>query len=275
MSLKNKTIMMLCIFGVLNMGQVSAWRETSMKIYKMNDYFRAWQGVGVDRERMYVTSDRDAQFHLANSISVYDRKGRFLKIALNAYTGTDAKGRFMSFGDCFAYNNNLYITAYNFNVAPPKDQRESRVIQFRLTDLHKINEYQIGDGVAESIAYYKNSFWVVYHDRNEVKQFDTRFHFLRSYFLESEFGTEGGYQGVFFKGDDMYANLHGSNKFNQEYAQGLDRYHFDGHTFEFIERIKPPTYGSGQGIEFFDNTVYWADRPGNQIVMTPGFLNAN
>ncbi|WP_151735429.1 hypothetical protein [Paenibacillus tengchongensis] len=271
MGLKIKALGMLCLLVALQTELVSAMQSSNIKVFKMNAFFQAWQGVAVDREKIYVTSDRDIHFRLSNSISVYDKKGRFLSETREAYTGTDAKGRFMSFGDCFIQNNYLYIAVYNFNAAPPENQRESRIIQYKLPDLHIVNEYQIGDGTAESLAYYKNSFWVVYHDRNKVKQFDTSFRFLRSYFLESKFGREGGYQGIFFMGDDLYANLHGSNKFNEKYAQGLDHYHFDGRTFKFVERIKPPTYGAGQGIELFNNTVYWADRPGNQIVMTPGF----
>jgi hypothetical protein len=234
----------------------------------MNKFYRAWQGVAADTEKIYVTSDRDTNFFLSNTISVYGISGKYLAEKKRAYTGKDKKKRFMSFGDCFAKNGFLYATVYNFNSSPPEKERISRVVKYSLPDLKQVAQYDIGQGTAESLTTYKGSFWVVYHDRNEIRRFDNKFRFQAAYPLSARFGIEGGYQGIFFKNDDLYGNLHGSNEYGKAYAQGLDHYRFDGHSFRFIERIKPPTYGAGQGIERVGTHIFWADRPGNKIIIT-------
>ncbi|WP_054942756.1 hypothetical protein [Paenibacillus ihuae] len=240
----------------------------SPKFIQMNKSYRGWQGVAADKEKVYVTSDRDVDFSLSNTISVYGTSGKFLAEKRKAYTGKDKKMRFMSFGDCFANNGFLYATVYNFNSSPPEKERISRVVKYRLPDLKQVAQYDIGQGTAESLATYKGSFWVVYHDRNEIRRFDSKFRFQAAYPLSAQFGGEGGYQGIFFNKDDLYGNLHGSNEYGKAYAQGLDHYRFDGHSFKFIERIKPPTYGAGQGVESVGSYVFWADRPGNKIIIT-------
>ncbi|GGF72792.1 hypothetical protein GCM10010912_17520 [Paenibacillus albidus] len=242
--------------------------DDKVNIIKMQKNFRAWQGVGSNGKLIYVTTDRNEKFSLSNTISVYGIKGNFIKEKTKAYIGMDSHKRFMSFGDCYVSGDFLYATVYNFNSSPPEKDRISRIVKYRLSDLKQIKTYDIGEGTAESLVKYKESFWVVYHDKNEIRRFDTNFKFLESYPLSEQFGGEGGYQGIFFEGDDLYGNLHGSNKYGENYAQGMDKYHFDGHSFKFVERIKPPTYGSGQGVEKVGNLIFWTDRPGNQIVIT-------
>lgn len=154
----------------------------------------------------------------------------------------------MSFGDCFVSGSYLYATVYNFNSAPPEEERVSRIVKYSLPDLKLVEEYDIGKGTAESLATYKGSFWVVYHDINEIKRYNSNFEYQASYALSAQFGGEGGYQGIVFKDNELYGNLHGSNKYGEKYTQGLDHYKFNGNSFEFIERLKAPTYGAGQGL---------------------------
>jgi hypothetical protein len=52
------------------------------------------------------------------------------------------------------------------------------------------------------------------------------------------------------------------------WSYGLDHYHWNGSAFVWVERLVPPTYGSGQGIAISGDTFYWADRPENSIVVT-------
>jgi hypothetical protein len=239
-------------------------------IIEMNKEFRAWQGIGSDGEIVYVTSDRDENFSLSNTISAYKIDGEFITEKKEAYTGKDPSNRFMSFGDNYVLNNFLYATVYNFNSSPPENERISRIVKYSLPDLKQVQVYEIGDGTAESVTLYKDSFFVVYHDKNEIRKFDTEFSLLDTYPLSETFGEEGGYQGIFFDDNTLYGNLHGSNENGQKYAQGLDSYRYDGEAFEFIERVTPPTYGSGQGIEKVGDKVFWADRPGNRIIITNG-----
>lgn len=243
-------------------------QNEDLGIIEMNKEFRAWQGVGSDGEVVYITSDRDENFELSNTISAYKVDGKFFTEKTEAYTGKDPSGRFMSFGDNYVLNNFLYATVYNFNSSPPENERISRIVKYSLPNLNQVKVYEIGDGTAESVTLYEDSFWVVYHDKKEIRKFDTEFSLLDTYTLSKSFGEEGGYQGIFFEGNILYGNLHGSNENGQNYAQGLDKYLFDGKEFKFLERIKPPTYGSGQGIEKVGGKFFWTDRPGNRIIIT-------
>ena len=137
--------------------------------------------------------------------------------------------------------------------------------------LCSVNEHDIGDGVAECIVRNTKGYWVVYHDKAEIRLYDDQFIQVESYELGQSFEKEGGYQGIVFINDDLYVNLHGSNNYCGDYAYGLDHYQFENNRFTFIERIKPPTYGAGQGIDYYDGKTFWVDRPSNQIVITSDF----
>lgn len=163
----------------------------------MKKPFRAWQGVGANGKSVYVTTDRSEKFSLLNTISVYDLEGNFIKELKRAYTGKDTHNRFMSFGDCYVSSDFLYATVYNFNSAPPEDERISRIVKYSLPDLKQVHVFDIGDGTAESLAKYKGFFWIVYHDKNEIRRFDSQFRLQKSYPLSETFGDEGGIKAFF------------------------------------------------------------------------------
>lgn len=271
--MRKSFVLIIVLTSLFSFSTIGSGDGLITKSIQMKNFFRAWQGVGADQERIYVTSDRDSNFTLSNTISVYDVSGKYITEKKNAYAGRDVKGRFMSFGDCFVSGTYLYATVYNFNSSPPEEERISRIVKYRLPDLKLVKEYDIGQGTAESLATYKGSFWVVYHDRNEIKRYNSNFEYQASYALSEQFGGEGGYQGIFFKDNELYGNLHGSNKYGEKYTQGLDHYQFDGTSFNFIERLKAPTYGAGQGVELIGDKLYWVDRPGNRIIVTNDFFN--
>lgn len=275
MKLGRKTILLGFIALVLVAYAIYFIKEintpSSIITFNGHEKFRTWQGVASDGEYIYVTTDRNASFELQNFVSVYSMDGEFIKEKIDAYTGKDSKGRFMSFGDAKVINGFLYALVYNHNsggAQEPVENRESRVVKYELPSLDVAEEHSVGIGTAESIDFNKDSFWVVYHDLQHIKRFDTDFKLVSSYELNASFEKEGGYQGIIFEGDDLFVNLHGSNEFNMEYAFGLDHYRFNGEKFEYIDRIKPPTYGSGQGIDKIDGKYLWSDRPANQIVIT-------
>jgi len=90
--------------------------------------FRAWQGVCTDGTYIYVTSDRDTNFSLSNTITKLDMYGNFISEKTAAYTGLDTGGRFMSFGSCYTDGTNLWAAVDNANGggSPPY---ESHVIK--------------------------------------------------------------------------------------------------------------------------------------------------
>lgn len=262
---------MICLSCLYAFSQASkktnVFDTTPNKFIVGENSYRFWQGVASDGKFLYTTSDRDENFKLENIISVYSLKGDLIKEKRLAYTGTDSNGYFMSFGDATVIDGFLFATVYNFN-SQKDNQFESKILKFNKTTLELVEEFDIGDGVAESVYKNKDSYWVVYHDKKEIRKFDKKFKSFESYELGQDFEKEGGYQGLVFINDDLYVNLHGSNDFNGEYAFGLDHYKYIDGKFVFVERIKPPTYGSGQGIEFVEGKILWTDRPSNQIVIT-------
>jgi len=264
-------LLILLVVGCSEQSNNSSITTPNKKIVtvELNKDYSGWQGVAADNENIYISSDRDENFELNNSISVYSLDGELKNIVTDAYKGSDSKGRFMSFGDINNIDDKLFVTAYNFN-SGGGNEPESHILVFN-KDLTLESKYDIGDGIAESVVENRGYFWVVYHDRKEIRRFDKNFKDYQSYELGQDFEKEGGYQGIVFNGDDLYVNLHGSNEFNQEYAFGLDYYKFGNEKFTFVERIKPPTYGAGQGIEYYDGKVFWADRPSNTIVITDKF----
>ncbi|BCG61272.1 hypothetical protein [Paenibacillus sp. URB8-2] len=253
-------LILLTLTACTDNGATSGISMIPMKVM-----YSAWQGVASDGRYIYITSDRDGNFNLSNTISVYGVDGKFIYSLPKAYKKTDSNGNFMSFGDCTVINDSLYATVYNFNSGAKKTV--SRVVKYDLPNLKMVAEYEIGDGTAESVTQKDSFFWVVYHDKNNIAKFDLNFKLINEFPLLQQFEEEGGYQGIFFIGNDLFVNLHGSNKFNEKYAQGLDHYKYDGDTFTFVERIKPPVYGAGQGIEYYGGKYYWVDRPGNSIVI--------
>lgn len=152
-----------------------------MRVLKIEKNFRAWQGVASDGTHIYLTSDRDENFKLSNTISVYTMNGVFVTEKTKAYTETDQRGLFMSFGDCYIIDGYLYATVYNFNSGPSTEERISRIVKYSLPNLKQVDEFNIGYGTAESLAKFNNTYWIVYHDLNEIRQFNKDFNLIRSY----------------------------------------------------------------------------------------------
>ncbi|MHB1404117.1 MAG: hypothetical protein ACYCV0_00780 [Desulfitobacteriaceae bacterium] len=135
----------------------------------------------------------------------------------------------MSFGDITVIEGYLYVPVYNWNggAAGTPESRESRMIKYSLPDLEIVAEYPIGDGTAESVDKYNNHFWVVYHDKQEIREFDNNFQWINSYPLSQSIyvnNTENEPQGMFWEGDDLYVNNHGANDYGMFYAPCLDKY---------------------------------------------------
>ncbi|MFD2614511.1 hypothetical protein [Paenibacillus gansuensis] len=236
---------------------------------EVKEKFGAWQGVATDGKNIYVTSDRNEDFKLQNSITVYNKDGNYVKKIYDAYQGKDAHGRFMSFGDGTVINHKLYMTVYNFNSGPPEKERESRIVIYSLPELEIQKEIPIGGYSAEVVTMHKDSYWVFYHDKNEALILDKNYKIKNTIQLSANFEKEGGYQGAFWEGDNLYLNLHGSNSYDDNaYAFGLDHYKLTESGLKYIERIVPPTYGSGQGIDKLGSKYLWVDRPANKIVLT-------
>lgn len=229
--------------------------------------YRGWQGVAVDSDLIYVFTDRDESFSLENIISVYSIDGKIKREIRNAYIETDPQGKFMSFGDGNVINGYLYITAYNINSGG--SPLISRVVQYSLPDLNIVGVHEIGSNVAESVTFHDGAFWAVYHDVLAVRKFDVNFSFIQEYPLTIDSAPYGYFQGTYWDGSDLYANLHGHNSNGDDtpFAE-LRRFTFTGSDFYFVEKITPPTEGCSQGLAYYKGRFFWNDRPNNTIVVT-------
>jgi hypothetical protein len=147
--------------------------------FKIADSYRAWQGLAIDDKYIYVFTDRNEKFELENIISLFTHNGSKVREHRNIYTGTDSQGRFMSFGDGNLVNGKLYVTAYNANSGG--QPFESRVLVYSAPDIELLKTYEIGEGIAESITKYMDHYWITYHDKMAVKQFDTSFNVVRAH----------------------------------------------------------------------------------------------
>ncbi len=203
-------------------------------------------------------------------------QGNFIKEKNNVYSGFTG-GNIL--GNGTVINGKLYVGAYNANTLgastnpnyTPLSDLQSKIAVFSLSDFSLIEDFNLGTQVkiAEGVDYHNGYFWVVdgWFDTFVVKKYDTSFNLVSTYSLPvaNAFAGELTYQNINWYGNDIFVNWHGSNSFGQTYAYGLDHYSFDGTNFNFVERLRPVTYGAGQGIAIVGNTFYWADRPGNAI----------
>lgn len=236
-----------------------------LKIPMMSN-FRAWQGVAVNEDKIYVFSDRNDNFNLENIISTYSLDGKLISEKRNAYTETDPNGKFMSFGDGNVIDGYLYVTAYNINDGGTP--YISRVIKYTIPGLTISAVYEIGNNIAESVTKHNNYFWVVYHDIPKVRQYDLEFNFIQEYALSTDDAPYGYYQGTLWDGDIFYANLHGHNAIGDEPFGEIRKFAFTGDSFNYIESFSPPLKTCNQGLAYYKGYYFWNDRTNNTIVIT-------
>lgn len=269
-----KIYITLLIVMVVCVSNVSAAGISDVTYFDPIKNNRSYQGVCSDGTYIYTTTDQDENFKINgysgevqwdnnNIISVYDMEGNFIREKKNVYDDLSPKGLFMSFGDCSVIDGAIFATVYD-RVEPS----DSRVLKINKDTSVVENVYDIGQELAEGVDKHNGDFWVVYHTKMEIRQYDADFNLKHTHQLSQPMKPYGGYQGLFWIDDDVYVNYHGANLLGEDYAPGVDRYHFNGQSFEFVEQIKPPTYGSGQGIEKVGDTYLWIDRPMNRVVVT-------
>ncbi len=233
---------------------------------------RAWQGIAVDDQFLYLLSDRNENFALENLITVLSHDGQVVRTVHAEPETVAPEDQFFSFGDGNIFSGKLYVTAYNFNSRPRPTDLKSRVMIYDLPSLTLLQNYDIGEGVAESVTLHAGSFWVTYHDRMIVRRFDTNFVLLADYPLPMQPGTYGGYQGAVWQKDHFYLQMHGPNHLGEEPSKGLDVYLFADEAFVFLKTLPPLSYGSGQGVAVFGDMLIQNDRPGNAIEVRSGIL---
>ncbi len=225
--------------------------------------------MAVDGQYIYVFTDRNEKFELENIISLYTHEGSKVREYRDIYTGTDSRGKFMSFGDGNLIEGNIYVTAYNANSRGRPF--ESRVLVYSTPDLQLLKTYEIGEGIAESVTKYMNYYWITYNEKMVVKQFDTSFNIVHAYTLSEGKGEYGGYQGAYWQNDNFLVQMHGPNELGLNPSKGLDKYWFNGDEFVFLKTEIPLSYGSGQGVANYVDYIIQNDRPSNSVNLKRSF----
>ena len=246
------------------------------KYYRIPSQFKngVWQGVTILNGLIYTASDRNENFDFNNSINVYTLDGKLINRKVTVYDVPDPQGRFLSFGDINAIDGRLYATFYNTNDGG--NPSVSRVVVFDPDTLDVLEEHAIGGNTAESVTFNNGSYWVVYHDIDVVREFDTNFNQINEYPLNISYMPHGGPQGSLWEGNRFYVNLHGHNDTENgtPFVQ-VREYEFDGTTFNFISDFRPPTNGCGQGLSKYKNYYIWNDRVDNSIVISKSLRPSN
>lgn len=245
--------------------------------FRVDTPWTATQGIATDGAYLYATTDRNPSFTLQNFITKFDFAGNVILTKTNSYTNTDPYGNFMSQFSALCHGGILYVVVSNWN-SRGTDPEFNRVVTFNTTDLSVIAEYDIGAGGAEGLDYKDGFFYICYHDKTEVKKFNTSFVLQDTLNLDCGPLTfvDGMYQGIIFYGNKAVLTTHGPNTRNNAipdyggtsgaWDSFLDVYDFDGEVFTFSNRLNAPTFGAGQGIARLDPYIYWIDRVDNRVV---------
>ncbi len=243
---------------------------SNIHVINVQNIHAASQGIAIGNHYLYLTTSVNELGKPENIISVYDLAGKFITQKRNASTEHDIDGRFLDFGDGTIIGSNLYLGLYNWNSLPAnKSPLYSKIAVFNTNTMNLTAVYDVGGNTAEGVAYHEGHFWVIFHDRAIVKELDTNFKFLKSHTLVITSNVkirDGFFEGAGWYQNDLFLNIHGPNSENSFYSPGLIRYHYNGSTFEYLETITPPTYGSGQGFDIINKTFFFVDRPANAII---------
>jgi len=145
------------------------------------------------------------------------------------------------------YDDKLYVGSSNWDTEP----KLGYIKVFNADTLEYIEEHQVLNYWSEGCAYHDGYFWVVYSDWKYVSKYNTSWEHQADYAVD--FPTTGaenisGYQGITWKGDDIFCPIHATISPNPM----VDRYHWTGSAFERRERITSPADAT-QGICYLES----------------------
>jgi len=250
--------------------------------FKVPTSYRAWQGVCWWRNRFIATSDRDENFAISNTISVYSVTGKLVAELTNAYAGTDPGGKKMSFGSPFVQGDFLYVTAYNMNDGG--SPQISRVLRYTLnpatgavaldTSFGTSGVQSVGSNTVEQVAWINGEWWVCYFDQQYIRRFNTSWVSQGTVALSQTFPANGGSQAMIWEDSDatVYIIMHGPNSFASERSTEIHKYTRSDNALTYVATLQSPGFGLTQGASSGPLGYCWADRPGDRIWVTPDLI---
>jgi hypothetical protein len=151
----------------------------------------------------------------------------------------------------------LYVGGNNWNNPPHKGWIfELDPVTLAITAVHEI--FSDVAGVVEGCAVRGGEFWVVFHDRADVAHYNAAWVHQATYALPFRYNDSAQlYQGGFWIGDLLFINKH-----RDASEDVLDVCKWTGTEFVYVTRIGVPTDDCGQGVAYYDGTVWWAERTG-------------
>ena len=132
--------------------------------------------MATDDDGIYVSRSLNERGKRENIISVCTMDDKFVKEKRDVSSQLDRDGRFMDFGDASVVDDRLYVALYNWNSLPSiKMPLYSKIALFDANNLLLLALYDVGGNAAEGITYREGHFWITFHDKPIIKEFDADF----------------------------------------------------------------------------------------------------
>jgi hypothetical protein len=213
----------------------------------------ASQGVAIDPRGFLFTSAEGASGGQRNKmITTYAWDGAGVGAPLHAFNGVDAMSAPATQVNGLFFDtdtNRLYSGANNWTGTPAT----GHIVEYDVAadgSLSYRAEHPVGAHYCEGCAKYAGFWWVIYHDRHEIHQYDLAWTFVAAHALPlpdpGDASVAGNYyQGIAWRDDVAYVNVHGANA----NAPRMLAYRWTGSAFVYAAEMTPPANAT-QGFVF-------------------------
>ena len=216
----------------------------------------AHQGVATDGTYFYTSSGGNTTEPWDN-YHLYKWDADWNQLA-HRDTADDAPTDKYQINSVFYKDGKLYVGAFREDPTPKK----AYIIVYNASDLSYDTYHEIGTDMGGEGCVYHDGYWWCTVSNQTVRRFNESWGYVDQFKLtfEQDGGTAGGYEGLMWIGDYLYANIHDGVT-----PTKCDVYHWNGTGFDEVTRLDPPTTNSNQGLclDPDGEHVWWAERNGN------------
>ena len=218
---------------------------TLVQRYNLDHY--GHQGVAFDGTYIYATvkstNKELAKFNLSSG-----------KVAENI-TAADEGTAMAQINGTTIKDNKLYVGSNNYSTTPKKGY----IKVFNCSDLSYIEEHQVKDHWCEGCSFHDNAWWVIYSDYKYVSKYDISWNHVvdypLSYSMSGPIGYCNGYQGITWKDDYIFVNIHSGCT-----PLKCDVYEWNGSGFDEVVRLDTEDSHDTQGVFWDGEYMWWAER---------------
>lgn len=225
---------------------------------------KATQGIAVSSA--YVWTSGDSATNGARTITTFAKSDSFgsgdalfsKNTALDFASHAQANGMFYD-----PDTGKLYSGANNF----PTEPKGGWVLEYDVAangSLTFVAAHDVGAHWNEGCAKHGGYWWTIYHDLNEIHQYDLSWNFVGAHTLPgASAATASGdlWQGIIWIGDVVLINMHGNNP----QTPRADAYRWTGTEFTLETKGIAPPQDANQGMHLDPDGehIWWAVRVGN------------